>query len=62
MFNLFGKKTNSAPEGEIATTIIEVATNSSLPEVDWPSVFSVVESIKGFYSTNTPNEGCVHTL
>ncbi|KAJ3064714.1 hypothetical protein HDU98_011898 [Podochytrium sp. JEL0797] len=60
---IFGSKKDEAPPtGEIATTIIDLATNSAAPEVDWPSVFSTVELIKAYYPTPNPKEGCLQAL
>ncbi|KAJ3296118.1 hypothetical protein HDU79_007544 [Rhizoclosmatium sp. JEL0117] len=52
----------SAPTGEIATSIIEICTNPAAPDVDWPTVFVTIEIIKGYYSTATPQEGCAQAI
>ncbi|KAI9345352.1 hypothetical protein BDR26DRAFT_893554 [Obelidium mucronatum] len=40
----------------------DVVTNPASPEVDWPGVFSVIEMIKKYYVTSTPNEGALQAL
>ncbi|KAJ3263088.1 hypothetical protein HDU77_011271 [Chytriomyces hyalinus] len=57
-----GNIANGPPTGEIATAILDVATNPAAPEVEWGAVFSTMERIKAFYSTNTPGEGCSQAL
>ncbi|KAJ3141957.1 hypothetical protein HK100_004745 [Physocladia obscura] len=67
-FKLFGNKNTAVssngtqPDGEVATTIIDICTNPASAEVDWTAVFTTVELIKGYYETPTPLEGCTQAV